>query len=78
MQLEFPLTGFPHLVTQFFWRDHIRPARSFVDPGRSPVPEADHDRADRAFLLEVMNNHPEAVQSETGMMLLMAQYPKHL
>lgn len=78
MQLEFPAMGVLHLVTQFLGRDRIRPARSLLDPDRSWVPLADHDRADRAFLLEVMNNHPEAVQSETGMMLLMSQYPRHL
>ncbi|MDP3193722.1 hypothetical protein [Tabrizicola sp.] len=78
MQLEYPPQGFLHLMTQVLGRDHGRPAPSRVDPDRSPVPQPDPDRADRAFLLEVMNNHPEAVQSEIGMMLLMAQYPAQL
>lgn len=78
MQLEFPPMGFLHLVTQFLGRDRITPAPALAESGPSPLPEADHDRADRSFLLEIMNSHPEAVQSETGMMLLMAQYPKYL
>lgn len=78
MQLEFPPMDFLHLVTQFLGRDRIRPAPALVESKPSPLPDADDDRADRAFLLEIMNSHPEAVQSETGMMLLMAQYPKHL
>ncbi len=78
MQLEFPPMGFLHLVAQFLGRDRIAPASAVVESGPSPLPDADHDRADRSFLLEIMNSHPEAVQSETGMMLLMAQYPKYL
>lgn len=76
MQLEFPALGLLHRVTEVLGRDHFRPASALID--RSPKPDPDPDRADRAFLMEVMNTHPEAVQSETGMMLLMAQYPGQL
>lgn len=78
MQLEFPTTGLLHLVTQFLGRDHRPRPAAAIDSRRLPMPEADPDRVDRAVLMEIMNNHPEAVQSEIGMMLLMAQYPSHL
>jgi hypothetical protein len=78
MQLEFPHMGLPHLMTLVLGRAPLRQPAFRAKPERPPVPETEDDRADRAFLLEVMSNHPEAVQSETGMMLLMAQYPRYL
>jgi hypothetical protein len=82
MQLEFPPLGLLHLLALALGRDRVPPAAppapSPVEGHWTPRPEPDQERADRAFLLEIMNAHPEAVQSETGMMLLMAQYPKHL
>lgn len=78
MQLEFPAMGLLHLVMQLVGRDHIlRPAVA-IDTRRLPLPDADPDRVDRAVMMEIMNSHPEAVQSEIGMMLLMSQYPNHL
>lgn len=77
MQLVFPVFSATHLVAQILVRPKGQPVPSpariqteeDLSPGRGP------DRADRAFLMELMTSHPEAVQSETGMMLLMAQYP---
>lgn len=77
MQLEFPALGLLHRVTEVLGWDQGRLAPTLDDLDRSPDREPDHDRVDRAFLLEVMNSHPEAVQSEFGMTLLMAQYPQH-
>lgn len=80
MQLVFPAFSVTHPVAQILARPVGQPVPS---PARSRTeedlsPGQDPDRADRAFLIEVMASHPEAVQSETGMMLLMAQYPGRL
>lgn len=77
MQLEYPAFGAMHLRARILERRQREfgssPARSRKedDLTAGPVPE----RGDRAFLMEVMTCHPAAIQSETGMMLLMAQYP---
>lgn len=39
--------------------------------------EFDECRQDRAFLLGMLASHPEAMESEHAMMMLMALYPKH-
>lgn len=78
MQLEFPRMSILHLVTQFLKRDQILRPPAFADSHRPQSADPDDHRDDRAFLVEIMNNHPEAVQSETGMMMLMVQYPRYL
>ena len=55
-------------------RTHALPR---LEPQLLSAPEADEAHADRAFVRELLAHNPEAVQSEQGMMMLMALYPKH-
>lgn len=76
MTLTFSSLRISSLITLL--RGPILP-QSTLRPEPQPLsaPEADGARADRAFLHEMMCRHPEAIQSEHGMMMLMALFPKH-
>ena len=72
MTLTFSKFSLSNLMPQ--WRE--LPASPAPDP--NPRTDADEARQDRAFALEMMDHNPEAVQSELGLMMLMARWPMHL
>lgn len=82
MQLVFPMPNVVQMAMRVIARGHLRAIPSAAETLKgsdgSQEHDPDPDRADRAFLMKVMDSHPEALQSETGMMLLMGQYPREL
>lgn len=72
MTLTFPSFGLFNLIALL-----RGPAGSQRKARPEPVPEHDLARADRAFVRELMARNPEAIQSEHGMLMLMALYPMH-
>lgn len=71
MTLTFANVSFPNVVAS--WQP---PATAQAAPGPDTLRTDEVARIDRAFLHEMMVQHPEAMQSEFGAMTLMAHFPK--
>lgn len=74
MTLTFPEFGLSNLVALLRGTD--RPQRS-PWPKPLPMPETDQSLTDRALKWELLAGNPEALQSDCGMMMLMALHPEH-
>ena len=46
-----------------------------ANPATEATPEHVIAYAERAFLRELLAHHPEAIQSDVGLMAMMSQYP---
>jgi len=46
-------------------------------PATEVTPEHENAYAERVFLRELLARNPEAIQSDLGLMAMMAQYPRY-
>ena len=76
MTLSFSNFSFSGILSPFFGPAMPQPS-SRAEPEPVSQDEADQFHADRAFARDMMAQNPEAFQSEHGMMLFMAHYPKY-
>ena len=71
MTLTFPMFNFPNLKRMF-----CAPVERPTEPTPQVNSEGDNTQAERAFMQELMFNHPEAIQSDQGLMAMMTLYPR--
>lgn len=71
MTLTFPMLNIFDLNHSLF-ATFVRPAA----PTAQAISECDDVPAERDFLRELMFNNAEAIQSDLGLMEMMAQYPR--
>jgi len=48
-----------------------------ISPAADTISDGDNRLAEGAYLRELMCRHPEAIQSDLGLMAMMTQYPRH-
>ena len=73
MTLTFPSFSLSTLIAA--WR---KPALAQPSPRPEPMTDADEARADRASAMDMLAQHPEAIDTELGLMMLMTRWPVHL
>ena len=73
MTLTFASFSFSALIAS--WR---KSAVAQPLPRHELLTDTDEARADRAFAMDMLAQHPEAIDSELGLMMLMTRWPTHL
>ena len=73
MTLTFP--GFSISALIAAWR---KPAAAQPSPRLDLMTVADEACADRDFAMDILAQHPEAIDSEFGLMMLTTRCPMHL
>ncbi len=68
MTFTLPIFKFPALKWLF--------RGTTVKPATEVTPEHENAYAERVFLRELLARNPEAIQSDHGLMAMMAQYPR--